>query len=169
MKRLYLILITLAMPLMVLAQTVIATVNIDEVFASLPQSELAQAELNQINDKLKAEYAAMQHDLDEKFAAYQQMATATDVPQSIKERRMSEIRQDDRAIGDFFDRSRRELAEAKQRLETPIYALIEAAVKEIGDKRGYTYVLDVSKTPVAYRGTGAIDITQDVIALISRQ
>ena len=167
MKRLSLILLTFALPLLALAQTTIATVNMQEVFAALPQSELAQNELNRFNDKLKAEYATMQRTLDEKFAAYQQLDG--DVPQSIKERRMSEIRQDDRAIGDFFERSQQELANKKQQLEAPIYELISAAIKEIGDKRGYTYVLDVSKTPVAYRGTGAIDITQDVIELISKQ
>ena len=169
MKRLSLFILTLALPLLALAQTTIATVDVQEVFGALPQSELAQNELNRLNDKLKAEYADMQRNLDEKFAAYQKMSTGDDVPQSIKERRMSEIRQDDRAIGDFFERSQQELAAAKQRLEAPIYALIEAAIKEIGDKRGFTYVLDVSKTPVAYRGAGAVDITQDVIELISKK
>ena len=167
MKRIYLLIFTLVLPLMMLAQTTIATVNVQEVFDALPQSELAQNELNRLNDKLKAEYATMQRALDEKFAAYQQLGS--DVPQSIKERRMSEIRQDDSAIGGFFERSQQELAGKKQQLEAPIYELIGAAIKEIGDKRGYTYVLDVSRTPMAYRGAGAIDITQDVIDLISKQ
>ena len=66
------------------------------------------------------------------------------------------------AIDAFLAKSQASLATMKQELEAPIYAKINAAIKAVGDAGQYTYIIDVSKTPVLYAGTGAIDLTGQV-------
>ena len=75
---------------------------------------------------------------------------------------MREIQDSDREIESFLTRSKASLEQMKQELEAPIYNKINAAIKQVGDSGRYTYIIDVSKTPVVYSGAGAVDVTGQV-------
>lgn len=169
MKRIIFILAVVLLPVVAMAQMTIATVNVQEVFNAVPQSKTAQSALNDLSAKYQQEYAVMQSDFSKKYAAYQQVSTDASVPTSIKERRMAEIRQDDRAMDAFVSKTQEELAAAKQELEAPVYALINEAIASVASRRGFTYVLDVSRTPVVYQGEGAVDLTAEVISIVTAQ
>lgn len=162
-------LLALCVPLVLLAEVKIGTVNIDAVFASHPRRAAAQQELRDLSGKLHGEYQAMQADYNKKYAAYQQISGDAATPEPIKERRVQELQEGDIAIGDFFEKTQRTLDERKRELEAPIYAEIDEAVKQVGEREGFTYILDVSKTPVAYAGKDAIDITESVKAIIAEK
>ena len=78
--------------------------------------------------------------------------------------RMSEIylQMEKEKREEYTAEEKREMAELKQELEAPIYAKINAAIKEVGDAGRYTYIIDVSQAPVVYTGVGAIDLTRQV-------
>lgn len=164
MRRSIYILLALAclMPFAASAQCKVATVNVQELFESHPASQAARQQLRDLSGKLHGEYEAMQADFDKKYAAYQQISSDNATPQAIKERRVRELQEGDLAIGSFLDESQRLLNKRKAELEAPIYQDINDAIRAIGDEQNLTYVLDVSKTPVAYAGQGAIDITEAV-------
>lgn len=161
MKR-TLMLALVVMPLVVVAQMKIAMVDVQSVFDAMPESKLANAQLEKASQQYKAEYEMMQAEFNSKYAAYQDIASKNDTPVAIRDRRVREIQDFDRDIEAFLSRSQASLASMKQDLEAPIYAKINAAIKKVGDAGSYTYIIDVSKTPVVYMGTSAIDVTGQV-------
>lgn len=163
----FLTLIAIVLPLLAAAQPRIAIVNVEHIFNTLPQTAQAQQRLDDLNTSLKTEYRAMQSEFNKKYADYQRIALDDKVPQSIKERRMREIRDDDNAIQAFVDKTQAELDVKRQEYQAPIYDLIAHTIKQVGDEMKLTYVLDVSRTPVAYRGADAIDITERVLNMLT--
>lgn len=162
MRKILTMLLMLA-PVAMLAQVKLATVDVQAVFNAMPESKVATEQLNAASAQLKAEYEMMQDEFNKKYAAYQQIALDAGTPQTIKDRRVREIQEGDRDIEKFLAKSKESLETQKQALEAPIYDRINRAIKLVGDEGGYTYIIDVSRTPVAYSGTGAIDLTQAVI------
>lgn len=160
-KRLFLLAAVLV-PMVAIAQMKIATVDVQSVFADMPESKAASEQLEKATQQYEAEYKMMQTDFNGKYAAYQSIAANNDVPATIRDRRVREIQDSDREIEIFLENSRTSLAAMKQELETPIYAKINAAIKQVGDEGRYTYIIDVSKTPLVYSGNGAIDVTLQV-------
>lgn len=148
------------LPLAVMAQMKIATVNVQDVFDAMPESKLASEQLDKASQQYKAEYEMMQMEFNGKYAAYQGLGS--DTPATIRDRRVREIQDSNSEIEAFLNRSQVSLAELKQELEAPIYAKINAAIKEVGDAGRYTYIIDVSQAPVVYTGVGAIDLTRQV-------
>ena len=158
-KRL-LVLALVLLPLAVMAQTKIATVDVQAIFDAMPESQTASEQLDKASQQFKAEYEMMQQEFNDKYAAYQGLAGST--PAAIRDRRVREIQESNIEIEAFLARSQSSLAAMKQELEAPIYAKINAAIKAVGDSGRYTYILDVSKTPVVYSGTNAVDVTSQV-------
>ena len=164
-KRFFTLAVVIA-PLAIMAQTKIATVDVNEVFNALPETKEANATLSNLSAQLKAEYELMQSEFNKKYAAYQAVASDDKVPATIKDRRIQEIQDGDRELNQFLERSKSTLEAQRQALEAPIREKINAALKQVGDKGGYTYILDVSTTPVAYCGRNAVDLTREVKKLL---
>lgn len=158
-----------AVPVMAMAQMKIATVDVQAVFNSMPEAKAAAAELENYSKQLNAEYEMMQAEFNRKYADYQLIAGDAKTPTTIKDRRVREIQESNRDIDKFLLESRESLDARKTSLEQPIYNKINAAIKQVGDANGYTYIIDVSTTPVVYRGSGAIDVTEKVKALVGVQ
>lgn len=159
LKRL-LTLALVVLPLAVMAQMKIATVDVQSVFDAMPESQQASSQLEKASQQYKAEYEMMQQEFNDKYAAYQGLAG--DTPATIRDRRVREIQESNSAIEAFLAKSQASLATMKQELEAPIYSKINAAIKAVGDAGQYTYIIDVSKSPVVYTGVGAIDLTMQV-------
>lgn len=155
-------LVMVVAPLTLVAQMKIATVDVQAIFDAMPESKAASEQLAAASQQLNAEYEMMQDEFNIKYAAYQKVAADAAVPQTIKDRRVREIQDGDREIGQFLEKSKAFLEAQKLALETPIYSKINAAIKHVGDAGGYTYIIDVSKVPVVYTGSGAVDLTNAV-------
>ena len=141
-------------PLMSIAQVKIATVDVQAIFNDMPEAKQANELLNTTSQKYKAEYEMMQK------------VASDDTPETIRDRRIREIQDSDSKIGAFLEQTNTLLLKQKQELEKPIYDKIAQAIKTVGDEGGYTYIIDVSKTPVAYSGPQAIDVTSAVRKLL---
>ncbi|MBR2147633.1 MAG: OmpH family outer membrane protein [Muribaculaceae bacterium] len=161
MKRLFLLTL-MFLPLAMMAQMRIATVNVQAIFNDMPETKAASEILDNASKQYEAEYKTMQDDFNEKYAAYQVLAGNSNTPSTIIERRVRDIQDSNREIEAFLDNSQAELQKMKNDLEAPIYAKINEAIKKVGDKGGYTYIIDISTTPVVYMGPTAIDVTADV-------
>ena len=126
-KRL-LMLALLTLPMALMAQMKIATVDVQAIFAAMPESQRANEQLEKASQQYKAEYEMMQQEFNDKYAAYQGLAG--DTPATIRDRRVREIQESNSSIESFLTKSQAALAAIKQELETPIYAKINAAIKE---------------------------------------
>lgn len=159
-KKLLLVLAAL-MPMCMTAQIVkIAVVNIQDVYDACPEKAAAQAALSELSQQYKQEYKLMQDDFGKKYADYQRLANDPKVSATIKERRMNEIQDEDDKVKQFLQQVDKELAAKKAELNKDIYAKINAAVKAVGEAGDFTYIFDISQTPLAYTGPTAIDLTQ---------
>ncbi len=161
MRRI-LALISLLLPLLVVAQSKIAVYNSQAVLNALPDKAQAEAKLKATSDKLQEEYKMLQDDFDKKYAEYQAIATDPATPAAIRDRRMQEVQQSDKLIQAYQQQAAAELRTREAELMTPINAAIQAAVNEVGDQMGYDLILDVAKTPVSYRSAAVTDITDQV-------
>ena len=161
MRRI-LALISLLLPLLVVAQSKIAVYNSQAVLNALPDKAQAEAKLKATSDKLQEEYKMLQDDFDKKYAEYQAIATDPATPAAIRDRRMQEVQQSDKLIQAYQQQAAAELRTREAELMTPINAAIQAAVNEVGDQMGYDLILDVAKTPVSSRSAAVTDITDQV-------
>lgn len=158
----FILLAVLMVPLAMMAQVKIATVDVQAIFELMPETKAANEALDKLSHQYKTEFELMQQEFNSKYASYQSIAGDDDIPATIRDRRVREIQDSNREIEAFLDKSQSALLEKKKELEKPIYDKINAAIKQVGDAGGYTYILDVSKTPLAYVGSGAIDLTASV-------
>ena len=74
-----------------MAQIKIATINVKDVFNSLPETKLANDELANLSEQFRGEYEFMLNEFNNKYAAYQAMSSDSKVPATIKDRRVQEI------------------------------------------------------------------------------
>lgn len=165
MKKIITLAIAL-LPMAVMAQMRIATVDVQAVFNALPEAKAAAEKLDEASKQLKAEYEMMQAEFNDKYEAYQLIASDNKTPQTIKDRRVREIQDGNRDIDRFLAQSKMSLDAQKQTLEAPIYNKINAAIKQVGEDAGYTYIIDVSRSPVVYAGATAVDVTDAVLRVL---
>ena len=158
----FILLAMLMVPLAIMAQVKIATVDVQAIFELLPETKAANEALDKLSQQYKTEYELMQQEFNSKYASYQSIAGDDNIPATIRDRRVREIQDSNRDIEAFLDKSQTALMEKKNELEKPIYDKINDAIKQVGDAGGYTYILDVSKTPLVYVGAGAVDLTPSV-------
>lgn len=163
MIRKVLLAIAIVLPMCVSAQvTKIAVVNIQEIYNACPEKAAAEKVLTDLSNQYKQEYKLMQDEFGKKYADYQRLANDPKVSATIKERRMQEIQNEDENVKQFLQKVDKELADKKAALNSEIYAKINAALKTVGDAGAFTYIFDVSQTPLAYTGATAIDLTATV-------
>lgn len=155
----------------VVAPTVmkLATVNVQELFDAMPEKATAEASLKNASDKYQAEYKTIQDEFNKKYADYQALANDAATPQTIKERRMQELQENDQKIQTFQRQAKLDLDELRKNLTAPIYAKIQKAVEAVGNEEGITYIIDTSDNRVVFRGAGAIDVTAKVKAKLEAQ
>ena len=163
MVKKILLLLVMSIPLCVSAQIVkMAVVNIQDIYDACPEKAAAEKTLTDLSNQYQNEYKMMQDEFGKKYADFQRLANDAKVAATIKERRVQEIQDEDAKVKQFLLQVDKELAAKKAELNKVIYAKINAAVKAVGDAGGFTYIFDVSQTPLAYTGPTAIDLTSMV-------
>lgn len=164
MKRLLLSFMA-AIPLCLVAQTAkIAHVDVKAIYNAMPEKALAQSQLQAFSQQYQTEYNSIQDEFNKKFAEFQAMNTDAATPATIKERRMQDIQESDNKIQRFLNQAEADIAAKEKELNAPIMEKINEAIKAVGAEGGYSYIIDVSTTPVPYIGTDAIDVTPQVKA-----
>lgn len=148
------------LPMAMAAQMVkIAVVNIQEVYNACPEKAAAEKVLADLSAQYQQEYKLMQDDFGKKYADFQRLSGDAKVSATIKERRMKEIQDEDEKVKQFLKKVDQELATKKEALNAEIFAKIRTAMKAIGEAGDFTYIFDISQTPLAYTGPTAIDLT----------
>lgn len=164
MKKTFIALL-IAAPLSIMAQTAkIGHVDVKAIYNAMPERIEAQDQLRAFSQQYQNEYNTVQDEFNKKFADYQILAADAATPATIKERRMQEIQESDHKIQRFLNKAEADIAAKEKELNAPIMKKINDAIKAVGAEGGYTYILDVSTTPVAYAGPDAVDVTSLVKA-----
>ena len=154
MKHLMILLVAF-LPLCTWAQAQkIAVVDVMSIYNACPEKDSAEHVLADLSAQFHKEYKLMQDDFGKKYAEFQRLANDPSVAPTIKERRIRE------KVKQFVKAVDKELSQKKVALQTPILAKIHQAIKAVGEEAGYTYIFDISQTPLLYQGADAIDLTK---------
>jgi len=165
MKK-FIILLFMILPLGVMAQEMkIAYVNAGEVFSKMPENSKIESDLVALQEKYTAELKIMQDEYTRKTSDY--IAQQDSLTENIKIRRMQEIEDIRSRTENFVTQAQQDMENKRQELWLPVQEKIHKAIQEVGEEKGYTYIIDPQV--FLYVGTNAIDATPFVKAKLGLQ
>lgn len=160
MKKL-IVLLLMMLPFGVFAQEIkIAIVNSQEIIPNMPEFVDMQKQLTALEAEYKKELQVMESEYNKKYADF--IAQQDSLTDNIKARRMQDLQDINERSQNFVQLSRQQYEKKNQELFVPIQEKLKKAIKEVGDEKGYTYILDPQV--VFYTGNAAIDATPFVKA-----
>lgn len=156
MVKKILLIAALMAPAMISAQK-IAVVNTKAVFEVMPEKISAETQLNDLLSKYNEENGKLEREFNLKYSSYQALDEST--PKSIKARRIQEIQENQKKIADYQLMVEQDMKMKEAELLDPIKNKIQSVIDSIGTEEGYSLILDISVTPVAFKGADTKDIT----------
>ncbi|MCD8194155.1 MAG: OmpH family outer membrane protein [Tannerellaceae bacterium] len=158
MKKL-IVLLFMMLPLGVMAQEVkIAYVNTSDVFMSMPEISDMEKQMTDLNEKYRVEMQQMQDEYQKKYSDF--VAQQDELTENIKLRRMQEIEDIRARLENFVQVAQQDVQKKQQDLLQPIQERLQKAIEEVGQEKGYTYIIDPAA--LLYIGNNAVDATQFV-------
>lgn len=158
MKKL-IVLLFMILPLGAFAQEVkIAFVNTQEVFMAMPEVSSMEKQMADLNEKYKLELKQMQDEYQKKYSDF--IAQQDSLTENIKLRRMQEIQDIQGRMDNFMQVAQQDVQKKQQELIQPVQEKLQKAIKQVGDEKGYTYIIDPAA--LLYTGSNAIDATSFV-------
>jgi outer membrane protein len=149
----------IAIPFVASAQK-FGTVDVQSIFQAMPERAAAENQLQEASKKYEEEFKKLQGEFDNKFKEYQDLGT--EAPQSIKERRETELQDLNNQITKFRQTASQDLEKQQQQLMAPIEQKITDAIKAVGQEGSYTYILQDGMA--LYQGKDVVDVTAAVKA-----
>ncbi|MDE5656532.1 MAG: OmpH family outer membrane protein [Muribaculaceae bacterium] len=156
-----LLLIAVLLPMSAFAQK-FAVVDIQAVMEAMPEVAAAQTQLDASKQQFGTELQKIQEELNKLYNEFQTIADDASTPQSIKERRMSELNEKAQKVEQFRLQAEQDLAQQTQQLMAPIQAKIVDAIKAVGQEGGYTAVMPKDDGLLIYMGPDMLDVTNAV-------
>lgn len=112
----------------------------DSVLHAMPAYATAMRQLDELKAKYEAEAKRVESDFNKKYEEF--LEGQRDFPQTILQKRQSELQELlDRNIL-FREESRRLLIEAERDLLAPLHARINSLLRTIGEERGYAFIIN---------------------------
>ena len=160
LKKIALIAVMFILPLVAMAQAKFGHMNSQEIITVMPEFTKAQADLDALSKQYREE---MQRSEEEFNRKYQELLQQQDsLPKNILERRSKEVQDMAQRQQQFQQEAYQAMEKAQQEAMVPIYQKLDDAVQAVGKAEGVVYIFDIARTPVAYIGTGSIDLTAKV-------
>ncbi|MDE6555519.1 MAG: OmpH family outer membrane protein [Duncaniella sp.] len=147
----------LAIPVSMCAQK-FAVINTQAIMAEMPEVKAAEEQLAASNKKYQDEFQKLQEEFGKKFEEFQALDANT--PETIKERRTTEMQELEAKIRQFQQTASEDLQRQQQQLLAPIQEKVLQAVEAVGAEGAYTFVFE-NVMPV-YTGKDVTDITPTV-------
>lgn len=146
--RHYALIFTLALPLSVAAQVHFAHLSYDKVMQAMPEYITARQQMADLRAQYDGEMKRVEDEFNKKYEEFivQQNELAT----PIRMKRQAELQEMMEKNIAFKEEARRLIAEAEQKAYGPIRERLEAAVKTIGQQKGYAFILNTDNAAVPY-------------------
>ena len=160
LKKIAIAALMFILPLGVMAQAKFAHLYSQEIITVMPEFTKAQADLDALSKQYREE---MQRSEEEFNRKYQELLQQQDsLPKNILERRSKEVQDMAQRQQQFQQEAYQAMEKAQQEAMVPIYKKLDDAVQAVGKAEGVVYIFDIARTPVAYIGTGSVDLTAKV-------
>lgn len=161
MKKLALLLLCI-LPMGVFAQNKLGHINTQELLGLMPERDSIENALSTLAKEYENELAKMTEEYYAKIQEFQQKEAT--MAASIKEARQSEIMEMEQRIQTFRQQASTDLQRQQEVLMTPVVQKIKAAIDEVGQENGFTYIFDTSAQIILHQGQGATDVMPQVKA-----
>ena len=156
MKKILLALLV-AIPMFAFAQAPkFGVVNTQTIAEAMPELKAAQEQVQASTQKYEEELKKLQEKIEKDFADFQALDANT--PESIKERRMQDIQQQEQK--QFHSTAMQDLQRQQAALMAPIQEKIQSAIQAVGKENNLTFIFE-SNVPL-YVGTDVTDVTSMV-------
>lgn len=161
-KKLIVLLLAIA-PFVAFAQSgKIAYVNTNELFSLMPEVPEIENQLDKKQQEIRQSGEALIEEFQKKSEEFQKtFETASESTKADQQRQLEQIQE---RYTMFQQNSNREMQELQAKLLAPVQDKIAKAIKEVGDDKGYAYILDVAtqQSPIVY----IHDSTEDATPLV---
>ena len=151
-KKLFILFLIVA-PIGVYAQDKLAYINTQEVFTQMPEIKDVETKLATKQEEIKKNLAAIQAEYDKKMEEFK--ASTAEPTESVLTDRQKQVQQIQERYETYLENSDKEFQDLRQQLLAPLQQKMQAAIKSVGDKNGYTYIIEVGAIP--YVSTSAVD------------
>jgi outer membrane protein len=161
LKKLLILFIALA-PLAATAQEVkIATINVQEVFAAMPELSGIETQLASKGEEITKNIQALEDEFNKKAEEFEKNPASSDAMRQDQQRQLTQIQE---RYQTYVQNSRQEMEQLRQSLFEPLNKKIMDVIKAVGDENKYAFVYDMSsmQSPFLYITPSAVDITQQV-------
>ncbi len=133
-------------------------INSQELIAVMPETKVAQAELEGMRDKLEAQSKTMQEDFSKKIEEYQQMVSGGNTPDPIRTSKEAELQEIQQRMRNFEQDAIQNLQKKEAELLTPIIEKAQKAVQEVGKEQGLLYIFELGAGALVYKADESIDV-----------
>jgi len=157
MKKLFILLLAIFPAISFAQELKIAFVNVQEIFMAMPEIADIEKKMADLNEKYQKELQTMQDEYTKKYADF--AAQQDSLTENIKLRRMQEIDDIRTRINNFIPIAEQDVQKQQQDLVQPVQDKIRAAIKAVGEEKGYTYILSNEPSLFLYTAPNAIDAT----------
>ena len=127
-----------------------------ELLMAMPESDSAQAKIQQLAADYETQMEEMQVELNKKYDDYlTNRDSYTDLIRQTKEADIQEMQQ---RIGQFEQMAQQDLQTQQQQLMQPILEKANNAVKEVAQENGFIYIFDTGSGNPVYWSEKSVNI-----------
>ena len=148
MKKITLLLMMLLLPFVVGAQVKFGHLSFDQVFKTMPEYVLAQANLNDLRAKYDAEMKRVEDEFNRKYEEF--LDGQADFAPTILQKRQSELQELLTKNVAFKAESERLLRQAEADTYAPIREKLQNAIRKVGAEQGYAFILNTDGDACPY-------------------
>lgn len=161
LKKLLILFIALA-PLAAMAQEVkIATVNVQEIFAAMPELSGIETQLSGKQEEIRKNMQALEEEFNKKQEEFETNPAASEAAKQDQQKQIAQLYE---RYQTYMQNGQQELQQLQQKLLEPVNKKIFEAIKAVGDENKYSFVYDISamQSPIVYFTPSAVDVTAQV-------
>lgn len=142
------------------AQTKIGHINSQELLAAMPETDIAQKQLEELAKEHELALEGMTVEFNKKYEDYAKKMEDTANPMSdlIRSSNEAELQEIQQRIQAFQTQAEQDLQRQRMELFQPIQEKAIAAVNEVAAEQKFTYILDMGMGVVVYADPNAENI-----------
>lgn len=148
LKKALLTLCLIVLPLMASAQMRFGYFSYDAVFNAMPDYAMAQRSIDDLRQKYDAEMKRAEEDFNAKYEEF--LDVQHDLVPAILRKRQIELQEMMQKNATFKGEAQRLLEQATTDALAPVKRKLENAVKRVGQKQGYAFVLNTDGDACPY-------------------
>lgn len=160
MKRILLILLTIV-SMTAIAQSKFGYVSYMEIVKALPEYNLVEAHLDELQAKYEAEIERSDREFNQKYTDF--IEEQSQLPDNIRMKRHKELQQLMEISMEFKGEINRTMREARREMMKPLYEKVDEAAMKVCVDKGYDYILNTdNRMYIAINPKNGKDITEQL-------